>query len=110
MEETRLFSSDICDGYFGTKRFDRNSGERIHMVSAAGLLETSHRIPNLAYHLTYSNSLGGEYATAIHGHGLNPGTKDILEVAKGIGINHNKAKIITSEIEEIVSLRLKAYL
>lgn len=55
MEETRLFPSNICQGYFGTKRFDRHKGdfgeiERIHMISAAALLETSHRIPNLDYH------------------------------------------------------------
>ncbi len=54
MEETRLFPSNICQGYFGTKRFDRiklDNGEtkRIHMASVSGLLETSHRIPNLDY-------------------------------------------------------------
>ena len=52
MEEVRLFPSDITDGYFGTRRFDRTGqGElgKLHMVSAAGLLETSHRIPNLDY-------------------------------------------------------------
>lgn len=53
--EVRLFSSSQCEGYFGVKRFDRiGKGtriERIHMVSAAGLLETTHRIPNLDYHI-----------------------------------------------------------
>ena len=51
MEDVRLFPSELCDGYFGTRRFDRKNGKRIHMVSAAGLLETSHRIPNLDYDL-----------------------------------------------------------
>ncbi|MDO4962272.1 MAG: type II toxin-antitoxin system HipA family toxin [Eubacteriales bacterium] len=54
MSEVRLFPSKKCEGYFGTKRFDRSgsNGEgRIHMVSASGLLETSHRIPNLDYEL-----------------------------------------------------------
>lgn len=56
MAETKLFSSRLCQGYFGTKRFDREKDEaaklkKIHMVSAGGLLETSHRIPNLDYHL-----------------------------------------------------------
>ena len=56
MAETKLFSSRRCQGYFGTKRFDREKDEgakikKIHMVSAGGLLETSHRIPNLDYHL-----------------------------------------------------------
>lgn len=50
MSDTRLFDSDICGGYFGTKRFDREKdGSRIHMVSVSGLLETSHRYPNLDY-------------------------------------------------------------
>lgn len=52
MEEVRLFPSEYTSGYFGTRRFDRmGQGEsgKIHMVSAAGLLETSHRIPNLDY-------------------------------------------------------------
>lgn len=54
MENVRLFSSNRCKGYFGTKRFDRtgdSKNNRIHMVSASGLLETSHRIPNLDYHI-----------------------------------------------------------
>ena len=54
MEETRLFPSDICDGYFGTKRFDRKNdsfGEhRIHMLTAAALLELDFRQPNMDYH------------------------------------------------------------
>ena len=52
MEEVRLFPSEKTKGYFGTRRFDRR-GEgqegKVHMVSVAGLLETSHRIPNLDY-------------------------------------------------------------
>lgn len=53
MSETKLFESAICEGYFGTKRFDREKSkgsiEKIHMISASGLLETSHRYPNLDY-------------------------------------------------------------
>lgn len=66
MPPTELFPSKICDDYFGVQRFDReveglgisseaNSGtkpvsiRKIHMVSAAGLLETSHREFNLDY-------------------------------------------------------------
>lgn len=52
MEKVRLFPSEKTKGYFGTRRFDRvGDGEygKVHMVSAAGLLETSHRIPNLDY-------------------------------------------------------------
>lgn len=56
MEETRLFPSSLCSGYFGTRRFDRGAGpsggtERIHMLSVSSILETSHRIPNLDYHI-----------------------------------------------------------
>lgn len=55
MEKVRLFESDRCEGYFGTRRFDRecaSSGiERTHMISVSALLETSHRIPNLDYTL-----------------------------------------------------------
>ncbi|MCQ4637449.1 type II toxin-antitoxin system HipA family toxin [Anaerovorax odorimutans] len=54
MEETKLFPSKQCAGYFGTKRFDRRRDEngkieRIHMLSVSGILETSHRVPNLDY-------------------------------------------------------------
>lgn len=56
MEETKLFPSAICSGYFGTRRFDRKinaSGEKIktHMISVSAILETSHRIPNLDYNI-----------------------------------------------------------
>lgn len=49
MTETQLFPSKICSGYFGIKRFDRKNGKKVHMVSASGLLETTHRLPNLDY-------------------------------------------------------------
>jgi len=56
MENTKLFPSGICSGYFGTRRFDRKKipggkTDRIHMISVSALLETSHRIPNLDYNL-----------------------------------------------------------
>ena len=54
MPQTRLFPSKICSGCFGVKRFDRTSGKmgkKVHMVSASGLLETSHRLPNLDYNI-----------------------------------------------------------
>ena len=55
MSETRLFSSAVCGGYYGTKRFDRyldreGRQQRIHMLTVSAILETSHRIPNLDYH------------------------------------------------------------
>lgn len=51
MPETRLLPSKINAGYFAVQRFDRQDGKKIHMVSVSGLLETSHRIPNLDYHI-----------------------------------------------------------
>lgn len=56
MPETRLFPSKKCGGYFGTKRFDRvhraggMEAERIHMLTAAALLELDFRQPSLDYH------------------------------------------------------------
>ena len=54
MPETKLFPSKISSGYFGIKRFDRkklSTGaiRKLHMISVSGLLETSHKIPNLDY-------------------------------------------------------------
>ncbi len=74
MPETRLLPSSLCPGYFAVKRFDRVSPEeeccsetamqRIHMISAAALLETSHRIPNLDYHILMrlTLKLTGDYS------------------------------------------------
>lgn len=51
ISETKLFNSKICSGYFGIKRFDRENGKKVHMVSVSGLLETSHCLPNLDYNI-----------------------------------------------------------
>jgi serine/threonine-protein kinase HipA len=45
MPETRLFDNS----WFGTARFDRDFGKRVHMITAAGLLHASHRYPSLDY-------------------------------------------------------------
>lgn len=54
---TALFPSEVCAGYFGVQRFDRVSGggqvRKVYMVSAAGLLETSHRESNLDYSILF---------------------------------------------------------
>lgn len=54
MSETRLFPSEKCEGYFGIKRFDRisdkNGQKRIHMLTAAALLELDFEQPSLDYH------------------------------------------------------------
>ena len=169
MPETKLFPSKISSGYFGIKRFDRkklSTGaiRKLHMISVSGLLETSHRIPNLdyndlmqltlnltksfeeveklfrlmcfnvfshnrddhsknfsfiyneefekwglspAYDLTYSYSINGEHATTVNGNGVNPDLKDILKVAKKIGLDEKKAKSIATEIEEIIKKDLE---
>jgi len=43
--ETRLFEGK----YFGAKRFDRGRNGKVFMISASGLLDTSHRFPALDY-------------------------------------------------------------
>ena len=50
MTETRLFPSKECKGYFGIKRFDRIQNKRIHMLTAAALLELNFEEPSLDYH------------------------------------------------------------
>jgi len=54
MTDTKLFASEECEGYFGTKRFDRvvtsNGVERKHMVTAAALLELDFNQPCMDYH------------------------------------------------------------
>lgn len=51
MTETKRFHSDKCKGYFGSKRFDRPSGkDRVHMLTAAALLELDFEQPSLDYH------------------------------------------------------------
>jgi serine/threonine-protein kinase HipA len=56
--EVRLFTSKAHAGYFGVKRFDRINDkgghpQRVHTVSASGLLETSHRLPSLDYEVLF---------------------------------------------------------
>ncbi len=51
MPDTKLLPSKLNSGYFAVKRFDRECDTRVHAVSVSGLLETSHRIPNLDYHI-----------------------------------------------------------
>lgn len=50
MPETKLFPSTACSGYFGIERFDRNKDERIHMLTAAAILELNFQEPSLDYH------------------------------------------------------------
>ena len=54
MSETKLFPSEVCEGYFGIKRFDRISDisgtKRVHMLTTAALLELDFEQPSLDYH------------------------------------------------------------
>ncbi len=49
MPETYLFPSKISPGHFGVKRFDRLSGQKIHVHSACGLLHADYRQSTLDY-------------------------------------------------------------
>lgn len=49
MTETKLFHSNNCTGYFGITRFDRIENRKVHMASAAALLEIDFRQPSLDY-------------------------------------------------------------
>lgn len=49
MSACRLFQGASGKRYFGTKRFDRNQGKRIHMHSASGLMHDNFRLSNMDY-------------------------------------------------------------
>jgi serine/threonine-protein kinase HipA len=49
LPQARLFSSKKGSGYFGVKRFDRESDHFVHMHTISGLLNADHRIPSLDY-------------------------------------------------------------
>lgn len=49
VNEYKLFDSKLYNGFFGAKRFDRTNNKKIHMISLAAILETTHKIPNLDY-------------------------------------------------------------
>ena len=45
-----------------------------------------------------------------NGNGKNPGENEVLEVAKTIGLDLKKARIISKEIQECVKSRLSEYI
>ncbi len=49
MSESKLFASKKGPGFFGTKRFDKNNEEAMHMHSLSGLLHSDHRNPCIDY-------------------------------------------------------------
>ena len=52
MPETRMFD----DKWFGVKRFDRENEQKIHTVSAAGLLQADYTIPCIDYYHLFNIS------------------------------------------------------
>jgi serine/threonine-protein kinase HipA len=49
MAETRIFDTSKGSRLFATKRFDRTSAGRLHMHTASGILNASHRQASLNY-------------------------------------------------------------
>lgn len=151
--EFRLFPSGVCAGYFGTRRFDVSRGGRVHMLSASGIVEVSHREPALdyrslfqissfltgargeaeqlfrlmcfnvfahnyddhannfswlceggqwrlapAYDLTYSKGFHHGHMTSVLGVG-EPGLREVLELAKLVGLPVNASKRVALDIQ-----------
>jgi len=55
--EAKLFRSQKCAGYFGSKRFDRIGSQLLHMHTISGLLHADHRIPSLDYETIMKTTL-----------------------------------------------------
>jgi len=49
MQPSRLFTGQSGQTYFGTKRFDRQGNDRLHLHSAAGLMNDNFRLTNMDY-------------------------------------------------------------
>ncbi len=49
MSRCKLFSGRSGREYFGTRRFDREKGKRLHMHSASGLMHDNFRLSNMDY-------------------------------------------------------------
>ncbi len=49
MTDTGLIPSQICDGYFKTKRFDRDNKKKIFTATFAGLLNVDYNSPSCDY-------------------------------------------------------------
>ena len=49
MNACKLFKGSSGKLYFGTKRFDRHNGKRIHMHSASGLMHDNFRLSDMDY-------------------------------------------------------------
>lgn len=156
MSECRVFRSANGNSYFGTKRFDRDGNNKLHMLSAAGLLHDDFEHSTLdygnlifqakkltntvqaaeqmfrraafnilahnrddhsknfaflmnaqgiwslapAYDLTFSASSQGFHSTACAKNYVNPGRKELLELASIFSIN--RADEILRDIKDII--------
>ena len=49
MSESKLLKGESGQVYFGTKRFDRVNNQRLHMHSAAGIMNDNFRLSNIDY-------------------------------------------------------------
>jgi len=49
MSESRVFEGKSGSAYFGTKRFDRQGTNRLHLHSAAGMMHDNFRLSNMDY-------------------------------------------------------------
>ncbi len=49
MSESKLFEGKTGIAYFGTKRFDRNGNNRLHLHSAAGMMHDNFRLSAMDY-------------------------------------------------------------
>jgi serine/threonine-protein kinase HipA len=156
ISDCKIFSSDADNSYFGTKRFDRVGNDKLHMLSAAGLLHDDYEHSTIdygnlifqarkltnnaqateqmfrravfnvlahnrddhsknvaflmdadgvwtlapAYDLTFSSSSHGYHSTACAKNYVDPGRKELMELAEVFSIN--KAEEIIDEIKEII--------
>ena len=105
MEECKKLFRLMCFNVFAHNRDDHSKNFTYIYVE-----REKRWVLSPAYDLTYSNSIGGEHATTVHGEGRDPGMTDILEVAKTIGLNGQWARAEAKLIKETVFSELKEYL
>ena len=88
MTETKLFHSDKCKGYFGTKR--------------DALLVT--------VTVNSDNTYYGEHTTTVDGNGRNPGKKELLAVGLEAGMKKDNCIKIIDSIQTCVEEMLEVYI
>lgn len=98
----RLFRL-MCFNVFSHNRDD-------HSKNFSFLFENGRWKLSPAYDLTWSNSIGGEHATTVHGEGRNPGMKELISIAQEQQLDINKAKSIAEFIRKTVQKELSQYL